>query len=164
MTRPITGTAARALPRNVNRKRAPVAVEKIAQPGCRNAAKRRANTKVAAIQAENPTSPVTKWSSPIVVIVVGGPSGVPGGKPSTGSAVKIAARIIPTPTRPMRIGPHVRPRPVRSARRIPIAAAITRPPQTKKLATWIQPRSPLLRTLAGWRVMSNPGRVNACPR
>jgi hypothetical protein len=57
-----------------------------AQPGRPNAAKRRANTKVAAIQAENPTSALTKWSSPIRVIVVGGPSGVPGGKPSTGSA------------------------------------------------------------------------------
>ena len=80
-------------------------------------AKRRANTKVAAIQAENPTSAVTKWSSPIVVIVVGGPSGVPGGKPSTGSAEKLAATNMVRPDRPNSNGPHVAARPGCSARR-----------------------------------------------
>ena len=30
-----------------------------------------------------------------------------------------------------------------------------------KVEIWTKPRGPLARMLKGWRVMSNPGRVNA---
>ena len=48
----------------------------------------------------NPSAPAMKWTSPVVLIDVGSPSGVPGGNPSTGSAGKMAATIMPRPKPP----------------------------------------------------------------
>ena len=103
-------------------------------------------------------APAAKWISPAVLIVSGKPSGVPGGKPSTGSAGKTAARIIPTPYSPTIHPPAER---GRSARAIPYAAASTRSPQTTKLTVWTHPQGPLARLLRAWRPRSKPSRSHA---
>ena len=51
----------------------------------------------AAISAKNPTPALAKCSRPCVLIVVAGPTGVPGGNPKPGSALKIAAAMRLTP-------------------------------------------------------------------
>ena len=45
----------------------------------------------------NVSPPATKCINPVVLIDVGIPFGVPGGKPSMGSAGKMAAMIMPRP-------------------------------------------------------------------
>src|SRR5215467_13229970 len=47
--------------------------------------------------AAKPNPPAAKWIRPVVLIDVGGPFGVPGGNPSTGSAERIAAVIMARP-------------------------------------------------------------------
>jgi hypothetical protein len=45
----------------------------------------------------NPRAPAMRWTSLEVLIDVGGPIGVPGGNPSTGSVGNMAATIMATP-------------------------------------------------------------------
>ena len=69
----------------------------------------------------NPRAPATKWTSPVVLIDVGGPWGVPGGNPSTGSAGNTAATIMAAPKAPRNhvtardFGPSTRPNPTAAA-------------------------------------------------
>src|SRR5207244_12296423 len=75
------------------RKATPVSAENAAQPRSPRPAKARTNTKHAAINARNPTPALAKCSVLCQLQAVGGPSGVPGGKPKAGSATKIPAAI-----------------------------------------------------------------------
>ena len=61
----------------------------------------RAATKQAAASVKKPMPPAARWINALVLIDVGTPNGVPGGKPSTGSVGKIAATIIPAPKQPI---------------------------------------------------------------
>src|SRR5690606_38981562 len=91
------------------------------------AAPRRRTANAVAMQlaarARKPSPPAMKCTSPVVLTVVGIPSGVPTGKPSTGSAGKAAATIMLTPNAP-RSQLAARPRGLR-ARAKPAAAATT---------------------------------------
>ena len=92
----------------------------------------------------------------MVLTDAGGPSGVPGGKPSIASEGKMAAAIMHAP-KPARN--QVRARGFHaSARPNPTAAAITIRPVITKFAVWIQPPGPSASTLSGCRAMSNPSR------
>src|SRR5580765_4711572 len=98
-----------AMAKNAAKKSKPVAAEYTAQAGFFSAAKRRAKTRHDAINPRNPTPPLTKCMRPCVLMVRGGPCGVPGGKPSAGSATKMPAAIRPNPYALSSNGPHVRP-------------------------------------------------------
>ena len=111
-----------------------------------------------------PIPPAMKCRGPCQLIEPGGPAGVPGGKPSIGSATKMPAPMSPRPYRPRRMGPHVPARPGCRRCRIPAAAAMTRRPDTMKLATWIQPSEPLLMRLRACRRISKPSRKMTCSR
>src|SRR5262245_20759723 len=100
----------------------------------------RAATKQLTARDTNPRVPATKWTNPAVLIVVGGPGGVPTGNPSIGSAGKTAAMSMPTPKVP-RNQLTLR-EVVRRTRRNPTAAATTMSPHTTKLAVWTQAPGP----------------------
>jgi hypothetical protein len=76
-------------------------------------------------------------------IVVGMPLGVPGGKPSPGSAWKMPPAMVPVPKTTTNRGAHRPPILPPSARPIPTAPAMVSNPVRRKLAFWIQPRSPI---------------------
>ena len=87
-------------------------------------------------------------------MMVGGPTGVPTGNPSIGSAGNTAATIMLNPKAPRNPlaardrGP--------STRLNPTAAATTIKPLSTKFAVWIHPPGPLASTLSGCRVKSKP--------
>src|SRR5262249_28260274 len=84
-----------AIPTKAAKYSTPVAIEYADHPGCPRAANRLANTKHAAIRHRNPNPPLTKCSRPSQPTVWAS-GGVPGGKPSAGSATKSPAPISPT--------------------------------------------------------------------
>jgi len=107
----------------------------------------------------NPRAPAAKWASPVALIEVGNPLGVPGGKPSTGSARKIAATSMDTPKLPKN---HVTSRDFcPSTRPNPIAAATTIKPVSTKFAVCIHPPGPFANRLSGCRPSSKPSRRKA---
>jgi hypothetical protein len=86
-----------AIPAKPARKMAPVASEYAAQPRAPWEVKQRAKTTQPAIRHRKPMPPATRWPRPCQVMVVGGPAGVPGGKPWAGSAVRRPAATRPAP-------------------------------------------------------------------
>ena len=94
-------------------------------------------------------------------IDVGNPSGVPGGNPTTGSAVNMAPAII---ERPSRVRSHVTVRAFGpNARANPAVAARTiRPVSANRFRT--HPPGPFASTLSGCREKSKPSRRRACAR
>jgi hypothetical protein len=93
------------------KKKRPVSREAIAHPDSRCRKNTYANTRVAPISPKKPIPPAMKCRGPCQLIEAGGPGGVPGGKPSIGSATKIPAPISPTPYTASKMGPAVPPRP-----------------------------------------------------
>jgi hypothetical protein len=135
--------------------------EAAAQPRWLAAAKRRANTRPAAVHDPRATTNPTPCRMPCQLSRSGAPAGAPGGKPAPASATKTPAKTSPNPKAPTSSGPQVPPRPGPSTRPMPTAQATHSRPVTTKLAIWIQPSSPRLSRLSGWRRRSNPSRVNA---
>ena len=119
------------------------------------------STKHAATRQAKPMPATVKWARPCQ-LTSPIPGGVPGGNPSDGSALKMPAATRPAPYTPSRPDAHADRRPGPSARRTPTAAAIVIAPVTRKVAIWIQPRSPFASWLAACRVGSNPSRVAIC--
>ncbi|MDF2709200.1 MAG: hypothetical protein K0R62_4852 [Nonomuraea muscovyensis] len=86
-----------------------IATPASAHPRLPDAAKRRANTRHAAITVGVATAVANACSIPCQARSVAWPSGVPGGKSSVGSATKTPPHTSAAPYRPSRMGPHARP-------------------------------------------------------
>src|ERR1700694_4841308 len=105
-----------------------------AQPRRPSRAKGAARTNHPATRQANPPPAETKCATPRQ-LTSPTPSGVPGGKPSDGFALKMAAASRPAPKPPISHDPHIDGRPGPSARPTPTAAAIVIAPVTRKLMT-----------------------------
>ena len=141
-----------------------VATQAASQPRRRSAANRRASTTASAIVATKTARKPTSCTIPCRLMRSGAPAGAPTGNPAPASVTNTPAVTSPAPITASSRGAQIRPRPDVSRRRRPTEPAMNRAPQTTKLATWIQPNSPRLSRLMGWRRRSNPSRVNAWAR
>ena len=157
---PITGLLESAgPPKNPSSTAIPLARESFDSPDACRRDSARAATRPLTPRKVKPRAPAMKWIMPRVLIEVGIPSGVPGGKPSIGSALKAAATTMLRPKRP-------------SSQLValwgwstlasPIAAAITITPVTMKVAVCIHPLWPFASTLSGCRAKSKPSLTNPC--
>src|SRR5262245_20027846 len=124
-------------PKNPRRTARPQKNERRASDGVLRRDSARAAKKQLMARHVNPRDPAAKWINPVVLIVVGGPSGVPTGNPSTGSAGNAAATSMLAPKPPRN---QLTARDLGfSARRNPTAAASTIRPLRTKFAVWTQP-------------------------